>query len=35
MINLGFNDTYRHFNETKEGYTFWDYMRGAWTKNME
>ncbi len=33
MINLGFNDTYRHFNETKEGYTFWDYMRGAWQKN--
>ena len=22
MINLGFNDVYRHFNETKEGYTF-------------
>ena len=33
MINLGFNDTYRHFNETKESYTFWDYMRGAWQKN--
>ena len=33
MINLGFNDTYRYFNETKEGYTFWDYMRGAWQKN--
>ena len=33
MINLGFNDVYRHFNETKEGYTFWDYMRGAWQKN--
>ena len=33
MINLGFNDIYRHFNETKEGYTFWDYMRGAWQKN--
>ena len=33
MINLGFNDAYRHFNETKEGYTFWDYMRGAWQKN--
>ena len=34
MINLGFNDVYRHFNETKEGYTFWDYMRGAWQKNL-
>jgi len=33
MINLGFNDVYRHFNENKEGYTFWDYMRGAWQKN--
>ena len=33
MLNLGFGDVYRHFNETKEGYTFWDYMRGAWQKN--
>jgi exodeoxyribonuclease-3 len=33
MINLGFSDVYRHFNEDKEGYTFWDYMRGAWQKN--
>jgi exodeoxyribonuclease-3 len=33
MLNLGFNDVYRHFNEDKEGYTFWDYMRGAWQKN--
>ena len=33
IINLGFNDVYRHFNKTKEGYTFWDYMRGAWHKN--
>ena len=33
MINMGFIDVYRHFNPTKEGYTFWDYMRGAWQKN--
>ena len=33
LINIGFNDAYRHFNTTKEGYTFWDYMRGAWQKN--
>ena len=33
MINLGFNDVYRHFNDNKEGYTYWDYMRGAWQKN--
>jgi len=33
LLNIGFNDAYRHFNTTKEGYTFWDYMRGAWQKN--
>ena len=33
MLSLGFSDVYRHFNENKEGYTFWDYMRGAWQKN--
>ena len=33
MINMGFIDAYRHFNPDKEGYTFWDYMRGAWQKN--
>ena len=33
LINLGFNDVYRYFNTTKEGYTFWDYMNGAWQKN--
>jgi len=33
ILNLGFGDVYRHFNEDKEGYTFWDYMRGAWQKN--
>ena len=33
IIYLGFNDVYRHFNKTKEAYTFWDYMRGAWQKN--
>ena len=33
MINLGFHDVYRHINGDKEGYTFWDYMRGAWQKN--
>ena len=24
---------YLNLNEDKEGYTFWDYMRGAWQKN--
>ena len=33
MINLGFHDAIRHINNDKEGYTFWDYMRGAWQKN--
>ena len=33
MINLGFHDAYRHVHGEKEGYTFWDYMRGAWQKN--
>ena len=33
MINLGFHDAFRHTNNNKEGYTFWDYMRGAWQKN--
>ena len=33
MINLGFHDAFRHIHGEKEGYTFWDYMRGAWQKN--
>ena len=33
MINLGFHDAFRHLHGDKEGYTFWDYMRGAWQKN--
>ena len=33
LLNLGFSDVYRYINEDKEGYTFWDYMRGAWQKN--
>jgi len=33
LINLGFQDTYRHFNKDKQEYTFWDYMAGAWQKN--
>ena len=30
---MGFVDVFRHFYPNKEGYTFWDYMRGAWQKN--
>ena len=33
IINLGFHDAYRYVNADKEGFTFWDYMSGAWQKN--
>ena len=33
ILNLGFNDAYRYLYPEKEGYTYWDYMRGAWQKN--
>jgi len=33
LINLGFQDIYRHFNKDKQEYTFWDYMSGSWQKN--
>ena len=33
LINLGFVDIYRHINKTKQEYTFWDYMSGAWQRN--
>ena len=33
LINLGFNDAYRHFYKDKQEYTFWDYMSGSWQKN--
>ncbi len=33
IVNIGLNDVYRYFYKTKEGFTFWDYMRGAWQKN--
>ena len=33
LINLGFQDIYRHFNKNKQEYTFWDYMAGSWQKN--
>ncbi len=33
IINLGFHDVYRHYNSTKEEYTFWDYFAGSWQKN--
>jgi exodeoxyribonuclease III len=33
LINLGFYDGYRHYNNNVQEYTFWDYMSGAWAKN--
>ncbi len=33
LINLGLNDVYRHYNKTKEEYTYWDYFAGSWQKN--
>ena len=33
LVNLGFHDIYRYFNKSKNEYTFWDYMSGAWQKN--
>ena len=33
LINYGFHDVYRHFNKTKQEYTFWDYFAGSWQKN--
>ena len=33
ILNSGFNDVYRYLYPDTEGYTFWDYMKGAWQKN--
>ena len=33
LINLGFNDAFRNFNNKPNYYTFWDYMNGSWAKN--
>ncbi len=33
ILSLGFQDAYRYLYPEIEGYTYWDYMRGAWQKN--
>ena len=33
LINFGFIDVYRHFNKSKQEYTFWDYFAASWQKN--
>ena len=32
LINLGFQDIYRHLHKDVQEYTFWDYMAGSWQK---
>ena len=33
LINLGFHDIYRYFNNDKKEYTFWDYQARSWQNN--
>jgi exodeoxyribonuclease-3 len=33
IINIGFHDAFRHFNNKNHEYTFWDYQKGSWQKN--
>ena len=33
IINIGFYDCFRHFNDKNHEYTFWDYQGGSWQKN--
>ena len=33
LINFGFTDVYRHYNKSKQDFTFWDYFAGSWQKN--
>jgi exodeoxyribonuclease-3 len=33
LINLGFTDAFRAFNDKDHQYSFWDYQAGAWPKN--
>lgn len=33
LINLGFKDAFRVFNNKEGNYTFWDYQYGSWQKN--
>ena len=33
ILNIGFKDTFRLFNNESEQYTFWDYQHGSWKKN--
>ena len=33
LVNLGLTDAFRAVTPVGEGYTFWDYQRGAWNRN--
>ena len=33
IINLGFKDSFRLFNNKDKQYTFWDYTQGSWQRN--
>ena len=33
LLNLGFKDSFRLFDNNDKQYTFWDYQRGSWNKN--
>lgn len=33
LLNLGYTDAFRVFNNKEHQYTFWDYQAGAWPKN--
>ena len=33
ILNLGFKDSFRIFNNEDKQYTFWDYTQGSWQRN--
>ncbi len=33
LVNLGLTDAFRTVHPGAEGYTFWDFQRGAWNRN--
>jgi len=33
LLNLGFKDGFRLFNNLDKQYTFWDYQQGSWQRN--
>ena len=33
ILNLGFKDSFRLFNNKDKQYTFWDYTQGSWQRN--